>query len=101
MGWREASYQLHVRAQNRTARPQKAPEITSFDEEGCAPWGLIWLLSTAIRVMVRGPNWARKGLGHLAEAWVATTENPVLGIDQTSEAFRVGLHRNFIAMDEN
>ena len=50
---------------------------------------------------MRGPNWSRKELGHLAEAWVATTENPVLGIDQTSDAFRVGLHRNFISIDEN
>ena len=51
--------------------------------------------------MVRGPDWSRKELGHLAEAWVATTENPVPGIDQMSDALRVGLHRNFIAMDEN
>ena len=51
--------------------------------------------------MVCSPNWSRKELGHLAEAWVATTENPVLCVEQRGDTFRVGLHRNFIAMDEN
>jgi hypothetical protein len=47
--------------------------------------------------MGRGRRWAPEELPHLAEAYVATTTNPIVGTDQTSENFRVSLLKTFVA----
>jgi hypothetical protein len=48
---------------------------------------------------VRSKNWSYEENMHLAMAWVQASEDPVAGIDQTSNAFRSTLLKAFHALD--
>ena len=45
--------------------------------------------------MGRGLAWTAEEAGDLARAWIAATEDPVLGIDQTSTHFNQGMYSSF------
>ena len=45
--------------------------------------------------MGRGLAWTAEEAGDLAHAWIAATEDPVLGIDQTSTHFNQGMYSSF------
>lgn len=46
--------------------------------------------------MGRGAAWSSAELYDLAKAWLATSEDPVVGIDQTAGRFAQTLHRHFL-----
>jgi hypothetical protein len=47
--------------------------------------------------MPRGGGWINQEYAHLAQALMETSDNPILGMDQTSQAFNLGLYKFFTA----
>jgi hypothetical protein len=49
--------------------------------------------------MGRGGSWTRIHYSHLAEAMLAATEDPTIGIDQRSTDYQVKLYNTFCDLD--
>lgn len=47
--------------------------------------------------MGRGATWCPEELGDLASSWMAASEDPVVGIDQTAARLKHTLHREFLS----
>jgi hypothetical protein len=47
--------------------------------------------------MPSGRGWTTRGYAYLSQAFKETSENPILGTDQTIQAFKVGLYKFFTA----
>lgn len=48
--------------------------------------------------MGRGKNWSAEENEHLARAWLAASEDPVVGADQTRKVFKESVRRRFLQM---
>jgi hypothetical protein len=89
--------QYHL-ARRGTARSLQfaQPGTPTFPRSCSLPSGATFF---AHHVMPRGRGWTNQEYAYLAQALMETSENPILGTDQTSQAFKVGLYKFFTAQN--